>query len=295
MDLFSISDLQSFSGIKAHTIRMWEQRYSALEPLRSDGNTRYYDGIQLRRLLNIVSLMNTGYKVSQLGSMPDESLHKLIDKHFAQSSSGDPREEYLISQIIAAALRYDEAYFDKVFLNGVLRLGMKECYIKVIYPVLQRLGLVWSKNTLHPGQEHFITNLFRQKILSAIDALPPPSSKISWLLFLPENEFHEIGLLFSNFLIRHSGKKVIYLGQNVPFHSLESAVGEVKPARLLMFLVRKRSPEEESKYISLLSKNFPGQRIYIACDDNRLTHIKTARNLVTLHSVRDLEEAIISK
>jgi hypothetical protein len=112
----------------------------------------------------------------------------------------DPTDEYLISQIISAAVNYDEAYFDKIFLNAVLRSGLKEAYIKIIYPVLQRLGLLWAGNRLHPAQEHFVTNLFRRKMLSAIDALPPPSSsKNSWLLFLPENEFHDLGLLLSSF------------------------------------------------------------------------------------------------
>jgi methanogenic corrinoid protein MtbC1 len=116
---------------------------------------------------------------------------------------------------------------------------------EMFYPVLQRLGLLWAENVLHPAKEHFVTNLFRQKILSAIDGLPPPAtSKDTWMLFLPENEFHDMGLLFSSFLIRQAGNKVIYLGENMPLDSLKLAVAEVRPSRLLIFLSSEHKEKE---------------------------------------------------
>jgi DNA-binding transcriptional MerR regulator len=290
MDSFSISQLQQFSGIKAHTIRIWEQRYNALKPGRSEGNTRYYSGEQLRRLLNIVSLMNTNHKVSELCAMPDEKLHHLLDEQLSAATVTDNTSEYFISQVIAAAMRYSEERFDKVFSTCILRYGIKEAYIKVLYPALVRIGLMWSKDELPPAQEHFITSLFRQKFLSAIDSLPPPSSaKHSWLLFLPEDEFHETGLLFASYLVRQANKKVIYLGANVPLHSLADAINDIGPSFLLSFLVRKNSTENDRKYISLLSKEFPAQKIYIAVDPARLEDMKMGKNVTPLHSAQDLE------
>jgi len=292
LDVFSISDLQRFSGIKAHTIRIWEQRYNALQPLRSEGNTRYYNGSQLRRLLNIVSLMNAGHKVSQLGFMPDQALSNLVGQHLSKSVA-DPSDEYLISQIISAAVTYDEAYFDKIFLNAVLRSGLKEAYIKIIYPVLQRLGLLWAGNKLHPAQEHFVTNLFRRKMLSAIDALPPPSSsKTTWLLFLPENEFHDLGLLLSSFLLRRAGIKVIYIGENMPLDSLKNAVAELRPTALLTFLIGKREMEQEKAYVSSVSKNFRTCKVFVACEGSSVKELKKGKNLTIVRSVDELEKEI---
>ena len=292
MNVFSISDLQHFSGIKAHTIRMWEQRYKALQPLRSEGNTRYYNGSQLRRLLNIVSLMSAGHKVSQLGFMADEALCNLVNQHLSKPVA-DPTDEYLISQIISAAVNYDEAYFDKIFLNAVLRSGLKEAYIKIIYPVLQRLGLLWAGNKLHPAQEHFVTNLFRRKMLSAIDALPPPSSsKNSWLLFLPENEFHDLGLLLSSFLLRQAGIKVIYLGENMPLDSMKNAVAELRPTALLTFLIGKKEMEQEKAYVSSLSKTFRACKIFAACEGSWANGLKKGKNVAIVRSVDELEKEI---
>lgn len=293
VNLFSISDLQKFSGIKAHTIRMWEQRYNALHPERSEGNTRYYNNAQLRRLLNIVSLMNSDYKVSELCSLPDEKLYKLLEEQFSIQDEKETQYSYFISQIVASALNYDEMYFDKLFSGSILRFGIKNTYVHIVYPVLTRIGLWWATNELHPAQEHFISNLFRQKFFAAIDALPPPKiSKNSWLLFLPENEFHDTALLFSNFIIRHSGKKVIYLGENVPFDSLKITAHETNISNLLFFLVRKNDREEDRQFISLLSKNFPDKTIHIACDISRMEGLKMPRNCIPLHSATDLEKQL---
>ena len=289
MDSFSIAELQQFSGIKAHTIRIWEQRYDALRPDRSEGNTRRYDGQQLRRLLNIVSLMNSDHKVSELCTMSDKKLYELLGSQSFQTKQADLSYEYFISQIIAAALEYNEALFDKMFSSAVLRFGIRESYRKIVYQVLRRLGLMWSTDTLRPAHEHFITSLIRQKILTAIDSLPLSTSKDTWLLFLPPGEFHETGLLFANFLLRQSGQRVIYLGADVPFESLKAAAGEISPTCLLLFLVRKNNQEDDEELISHLSRQFKDQRIYVACDSTRLLETRKTKRVWVLHSVEDLE------
>jgi transposase len=292
MNQFSISQLEKFSGIKAHTIRIWEQRYNALQPNRSEGNTRYYDNEQLRRLLNIVSLSNQHYKVSELCGMPDQQLFKLVWE--LENEIENKPEEYFISQLILAGVSYDDSYFDKIFSHTLLRYGMKKTYLKVIYPVLVRTGLMWACNDLAPANEHFISNLFRQKLFTAIDALPPskPESD-SWLLFLPENEFHEVGLLLAHYLIRLSGKKVLYLGGNVPTQSVITAVKEISCDNLLLFLVHRDKEVEVRNYLSDLSTNLKERKIYVAGDQQLFSRLKKPKNITLLSSVDDLEQQLL--
>ncbi|MGZ8517860.1 MAG: MerR family transcriptional regulator [Chitinophagaceae bacterium] len=257
--MFSISQLARFSGVKPHTIRIWEQRYNALKPNRSEGNTRSYDNSQLRRLLNIVSLMESDHKVSELCSMTDKKLFQLVNASL-QEHKGDETTEFFISQLVAAGMSYEEVYFEKLFSHCLLRYGMKDAYLKVIYPMLVRLGIMWAGDTILPAQEHFISNIVRQKLYTVVDSLPPfQSGSDTWLLFLPENEFHDIGLLFAHYLIRLSGKKVIYLGGHVPLKSLIGAVNDTAPQNLLFFLVHNDSPDETGRYLDKLSDAFKGK------------------------------------
>lgn len=293
MNQFSISQLERFSGIKAHTIRIWEQRYHALQPNRTEGNTRYYDNEQLRRLLNIVSLSNMKYKVSELCAMPDQKLFKLVGE--VKNETGNGTDEYFVSQLIAAGMSYDVAYFDKIFSHCLRRYGMKDTYLKVIYPVLLRTGLLWGCDALVPANEHFISNLFRQKLFTAIDALPPPEPESdSWLLFLPENEFHEVGLLFSHYLVRLSGNKVIYLGSNIPLKSLINIGKGISYQNLLFFLVHNYLNEDIQEYLNELNDHFSGKKIYVAGDQKLLNQVKRAKNISFLSSVEDLEQSLVS-
>lgn len=293
MNLFSISQLQQFSGIKAHTIRVWEQRYNALNPTRSEGNTRYYDNTQLRRLLNIVSLLESDYKVSELCSMPDETLFKLLEGKQKGTPLSDATNEYFISQLIAATTSFDETHFEKIFSNCVLRLGMRNTYTNVIYPMLNRIGLMWATGTISPAYEHFSSNIIKQKLFSAIDSLPPAKSlRNSWLLFLPENEFHEIGLLFSHYLIRQAGKKVIYLGGNVPFETIISAVEETNPSHLLFFLVHHDTPEDSQDYLNDLKKNFSKIKIILSGNEKLISKLKTGKEFNWIRSVEELEKQL---
>jgi DNA-binding transcriptional MerR regulator len=283
---FTISQLQDYSGIKAHTIRVWEKRYKALTPSRSEGNTRSYDGHQLRRLLNIVSLMQF-YKVSKLCALQDKDLNNLLEKHFQQPSDEDETTLF-VSQIISTAFDFDEAKFEKLFANSILRIGLKETYIHVLYPALKRLGLLWTKDSLAPAHEHFIVNLIRQKILVTVDALPPPdTAKDSWLLFLPEDEFHETGLLIAFFLIRHSGRKVYYIGSNVPIASLANTIKTIKPNKVLSFMVGKKDKSESLVQFAELSNQFRKMEMHIACHNQADLPKDSKLNL--LHSVNDLE------
>ena len=294
MDQFSISQLAQFSGIKAHTIRIWEQRYQALEPKRSEGNTRYYDGQQLRRLLNIVSLSGTGKKVSSLCVLKDEDLFKMVEE-YAVDAVEENDFQYFVNQLISAGMTYDELNFHKIFSHCQLRFGLQDTYKQVIYPLLARIGLMWMSNSMPPSQEHYISNLICQKIFTAIDALPLPKEEQeseSWVLFLPENEFHEMGLLFTNYVLRSKGQKVIYLGPNVPLSSIESTLADTGAANLLLFLVHREASEKVEQYLQELQELQQGTQIWIAGNSSFKEEAGKNDSINWLFSADDLEEKL---
>jgi methanogenic corrinoid protein MtbC1 len=170
---------------------------------------------------------------------------------------------------------------------------MKDHYIRILYPLLNRIGMMWRNNRIIPPYEHFISNLIRKKLLRAIDGLPAISTvKESWLLFLPEDEYHEIGLLFSAYLIQLSGRKVIYIGSSVPFDCLTTIVKETKAENLLCFAVVRKREEQLKKLSDKLSKTFPEQHSFIAVNPEWSKKLKDKPNLSFLHSVTDLENRL---
>lgn len=290
MNQFSISQLSQFSGVKAHTIRIWEQRYNALQPQRSEGNTRYYDGAQLRRLLNIVSLSKTRQKISRLCTMTDEELFSLLKEYFLIAEEQNDYD-YFVNRLIASGMSYDEDGFARLFSHCLLRFGLESSYKNIIYPMLNRVGLMWSSDTMPPSQEHYITNLVRQKLFTSIDAMASEGEEASkWLLFLPENEFHEIGLLFASYLLKSKGNKVIYLGANVPLSSVKDGLEDTGADNLLLFLVHQDLPENVSHYLEELSEIGENKKVFVACSSELTGKVSSKNTFTWLHSVEDLEK-----
>ena len=291
LDSFTISDISRMSGIKAPTIRIWEQRYNALRPNRSEGNTRYYDGHQLRRLLNIVSLLEKGHKVSELSILSDEQLFDLLKKNFVVKE--DASAEYFITQLIAAGTTYDEGGFEKIFSHCLLRFGLDDTYTEVLYPMLVRIGLMWASNALPPIEEHFISNLVKQKLYTAIDSLPVAGeTEDTWLLMMPENEFHDIGLLFSQYLIRRAKKKVVYLGANVPLRSIVAGTGQLKPQNILLFFVNHDLSDSVQSYLKKLKSGLHGENIYIAGNQKLLDQVRLPKGVTRLTSAQSLQKVL---
>jgi methanogenic corrinoid protein MtbC1 len=195
----------------------------------------------------------------------------------------------LINQLLYAGLRYDEYEFDKYFSEALKRYGFKRAYVEIIYPLIERLGLLWAESTIIPSQEHYVTNLIRQKIIAATEDLSIPTSKETWILFLPEDEFHELGLLVANYLLKLSGRRTIYLGANLPLSTLEQAVRELKPDAVLFFSVRKEETDVLLSYVDKLGHNQRIKHVFIAkpanADDGKLK----GRKIRVLNTVDDLE------
>jgi MerR family transcriptional regulator, light-induced transcriptional regulator len=215
---YTIKDLERLSGIKAHTIRIWEKRFGLIEPERTQTNIRFYCDEELKKLLNISILNRNGYKISKIASLTKEEICDNIQK--LNENTTDIESQ--IENLAIAMIDLDEAKFEKLLSHTIIQLGFEDSIINVINPFLIRVGVMWQTGTINPAQEHFISNLIRQKLLVAIDSQVPNETAVSktFLLFLPEGEKHEFGLLFANYIIRKRGHKVIYLGQNIPLNDL---------------------------------------------------------------------------
>jgi MerR family transcriptional regulator, light-induced transcriptional regulator len=260
MDRLSISQLASYTGVKVVTIRAWENRYGALQPERSEGNTRYYSGDQLKRLLNIVSLVERNHKVSEICSLSDMDLKQRVAME--EAPSRDCPENFFITQLIAAGINYNEQHFSTIFSHCLLRYGIRDAYLKVIYPLILRIGMLWRCDAVGVAHEHFISHLLRQKLLAATDLLPAPEKGSKpWVLYLPENEFHELGLLTAHYLIRQSGYRSIYLGANIPLSALQGAAAALGPGKLLSFQVMNSGGVD---YYQRLANLLPDMKIYVA-------------------------------
>lgn len=235
MGSYSIKDLEKLSGVKAHTIRIWEQRYNLLEPNRSDTNIRTYNDAQLKKLLRLNILYQNGFKISKIVDLTDKQVTEQIESLLKKENP----ESNVIESLTIAMMEMDESRFEKVLSEYVTQFGFDNLMIRIVYPFLDRIGVLWVTNVIDPAQEHFISNLVRQKIIAAIDDIGPcmdPSAKVC-LAFLNEAEMHELGLLYYTYQLKKIGWKVVYLGQMVPNSDLTKAIKSHRPDYLLTSFV----------------------------------------------------------
>lgn len=216
---FSIRDLENLSGIKAHTIRIWEKRYDLLSPERTETNIRNYSLASLQKLLNITMLYHNGVKISKIARIKEQDIPVMVKEIVAKNSI----KNHAINAFKMAMINFDQTLFINTY-NGLLaERSFREIFTEVFIPLLNELGLLWQTDTISPAHEHFITGLIKQKIQTSTEKLqhlePTKKDKV-FVLFLPENEIHEIGLLFLNYEIVLRGYKSIYLGQTIPLENL---------------------------------------------------------------------------
>lgn len=216
---FSIKDLENLTGIKAHTIRIWEKRYSLLSPNRSDTNIRNYNTHSLQKLLNISYLNNNGVKISKIANLKEEEIPIKVREIASRSKI----EDHSINALKMAMINFDQVLFYNTYNNLIDNKSFSEIFYTVFIPLLNEIGLLWQTNTITPAHEHFLSVHIKQKILLNIEKLqslePKPASK-TYVLFLPEKEIHDIGLLFVNYQLRSKGFHSIFLGESVPMESL---------------------------------------------------------------------------
>jgi MerR family transcriptional regulator, light-induced transcriptional regulator len=232
MNKFSIKDIEVLTGVKAHTLRIWEQRYQIVKPERTTTNIRFYTDEDLRKLLNITFLNNKGYKISELSKLSNLELNTEAE------STGITHSGEYEAQMQALTLHMvelNQIAFEKVLSKAIMDIGLEDVIVKIVFPFLYNVGFLWQTGAISPAHEHFISNIIRQKLIVAIDSQEQNYKENSkkYLLFLPENELHEAGLLFANYVIQSRGQKVIYLGQNIPLADVASVYKIYKPDFIL--------------------------------------------------------------
>ncbi len=215
---YSIKDLEKITGIKAHTIRIWEKRYGIVNPSRTETNIRYYSDEDLRHLMNVAILNKFGYKISNIQSMSVAEVAKSV----LELSNQDIDNDHLVDNLVMAMIELDEQRFDKIISSAIIKNGFDDTFEHLLRQFLEKIGVLWQTGSVNPAQEHFISQLIRQKLILAIDGQhDQKANQKTFLLFLPEQEYHEMALLYMYYLIRKAGHHVIYLGQNVPMINLK--------------------------------------------------------------------------
>ena len=287
MEQYSIHDLDKLSGIKAHTIRVWERRFKIVTPHRTGTNRRRYGDDELRRIINISILRRNGFKISAIAKFSTSEIEERVS--FLSKDIFHPDTQ--IDSLVVAMVDYNEKAVNDVLIRAMMNRGLEETMVTIVLPFLKRIGVMWQTGTAEVGSEHFITNIFRQKLISAIDTLSPvlkPKRK-KILLFLPENELHEIGLLFFNYVIKKMGHESLYLGQSTPFFALTEVNNKWKADIIITGLKSGFPGLKSDEYLATLVRLFPKQKILIAGELAKSAIKQKDKNIIALQTIEDLK------
>lgn len=256
MGEYKIKDIEVLTGVKAHTIRIWEKRYGIIAPSRTDTAIRMYSDEELTSLLKISILNKNGVKISKIASMKQSEIdNAILEFNTDETSFSD--------QLLIALVEMDEVLFTKTLNQLVQTEGLDVVFTEHLIPFLNKIGVMWIVGTINPAQEHFISNLIRQKLIAEIDKLPIPTIKERpILLFLPENEWHEIGLLFYQYILRFQGVNSVYLGQSLPVDSLLQCIDRYKPKALVTSILSSLDKNGIVKYFNEIHSKDSSYSIY---------------------------------
>jgi len=261
MHSFTIKDLENLSGIKAHTIRIWEQRYQFLKPSRTDTNIRYYSCDELKKILNIALLNKYGFKISHIDKMREEELKEKI----MSLTGAEALQERIVNELIQSMIDLDIDQLEDTLDRYINAKGVERAITQIIFPFLEKIGVLWLTNHINPAQEHLVTNIIRQKLIVGIEQVRS-SLKVdkTILLFLPEGEHHEMGLLFVHYLLKSRGVSVIYLGANVPLNDVEYVVKLKEPDYLFSHLTSVTHKFNFEKFLSTITKQISDAPLIIS-------------------------------
>jgi MerR family transcriptional regulator, light-induced transcriptional regulator len=252
-NVFSIKDLENLSGIKAHTIRIWEKRYNVLEPMRTDTNIRYYDLPALQRLLNITLLHNHGYKISKISKLTPDKLTILVREIVNEKSI----KHHAINAFKMAMMNFDQTLFFNTYSNLLSEKSFREIFFEIFIPLMNEIGLLWQSETISPAHEHFISYLIKQKLLvntEKIQVLEPTKDDRVFVLYLPSNEIHELGLMYLNYEIILNGYKTIYLGESVPIESLRDIKKYFDKVTYVSYMTVEPNKDEINNYLKQIEE-----------------------------------------
>jgi DNA-binding transcriptional MerR regulator len=291
MTKFTIKDLENLSGIKAHTIRIWEQRYSFLKPSRTDTNIRYYNNDDLKTILNISILNKYGYKISHINKM---SVHD-VQARVAELNLSGAQQERIVNELIQMMVDLDISGFEKIIDKQIAANGIEKVILRIIFPFFERIGILWQTGHINPAQEHLTTNIIRQKLIVGIDqAKPVLKIKRSFLLFLPEREHHELGLLLVYYLLKKRGAEIFYIGANVPLKDAQFVNDTKKPDFIYIHLTSTSPGFNFEKFIRQTSEKISKPKIIISGFPTHGYKRSLPKNVEFKHSLVELVEFISS-
>jgi DNA-binding transcriptional MerR regulator len=289
MNLFTIKDLENLSGIKAHTIRIWEQRYSFLKPQRTETNIRYYTNDELKKVLNIALLNKYGFKISHINRMnADEVNEKILSLTAAEAN-----HERILNDLLQCMVIMNLEDFERIVDNYISKHGIERAISNILFPFLEKIGILWLTNHINPAQEHLVTNIIRQKLIIGIEnAESYTQVNKTILLFLPEGEHHELGLLFVHYLLKSRGLTVLYVGSNTPLKELEYVVAHKKPNLIFTHLTSVPANFKFDKFLNTIHALFPKMQILISGKYARTYKKKTPAGILLKKTIQELMEHI---
>ena len=248
---FSIKDLENLSGIKAHTIRIWEKRYNVFEPMRTDTNIRFYDINALQKLLNITLLHDYGYKISKISTLSDEEIKEKVRGIISQKSA----KHHAISAFKLAMMNFDQKLFFETYDELLSEKSFNEVFFEVFIPLMEELGELWQSDTITPAHEHFISYLIKLKLLiNTEDVVKKPAihEDKTFVLFLPLNEIHELGLMYLNYELNYRGYNTVYLGESVPVDNLADVKKYFSNITFIGYITVEPSVDDVNDYVKEL-------------------------------------------
>ena len=260
---YNIDQFSKITGINKLLLRTWENRYNFLTPKRTETKIRIYSDELLILALNTKLLLDNGYKISKISKKNNVEIENLITEISTQKTAIESKVSIYINQFIKSGLKFDTSLFNKTFSDCSSKFSMIDLYKKIMLPTFSKIGLFWLSNKMNPAQEHFLSEMFKQKIYNQIDNIKNKEKKERWLLFLPPNEYHELGLLFTRFLLTYYGFDVIYLGANVPYSSLDQISKTQLIPNILFFSVSNFSKKNIDITCNNLKNYFPKSNIYL--------------------------------
>jgi DNA-binding transcriptional MerR regulator len=291
MGTYSIKELEQLSGIKAHTIRIWEKRHRLIQPQRTHSNIRFYSDFDLKKLINVSLLNSNGFKISYIAKMSEDELAKKV----IELSKSQNKATLYIDQLVTSMLDLDEVKFEQELSVLEKQFGFEATVTDVIYPFLDKIGLLWQTGNITPAHEHFISNLIRQKLIVAIASLPVVTKgTIRAVLFLPENELHEIGLLFYHYIARKTGFKTYYLGQAVPHEDLITVCKIHKPHLLITSMTSSPAIGVLDNYLKKLSTDFHDSKIFASGAVLRKSSFRFPSNLKFFETAAELKTLLLN-
>ena len=288
MDRYTITELEKLTGIRAGTIRIWERRYRIIKPHRTDTNRRWYDDDDLVRIINISILYRHGFKISKIAAMSGIEIAREVALLTEETTDTDTQ----LDSLVVAMTDFNEKAINDILMRAIINNGFEETFERIVFPFQRRVGVMWQTGSVDIGAEHFMSNIFRKRLIVATDSLPPPDApdRKRILLYLPESEWHEMGLLFYSFIARKAGHDTLYLDQATPFNAMADVAARWNADIIITGSLTGLPYDRPEDYLKRLSAHFSNKKILVAGAMATAAGKKKFDNVFAVNSAAELKK-----